>query len=112
MTVSATKIKPYFYTVVTESGSLYFLREEGGKWWLCAKNVPNERSKLLGTVSWWEIEKPNPWPPRRGHSLGMWSTLFLEPVNTPNRMPGGGKVTSRVARWYETSTPSSEEPIS
>ena len=81
----------------TETGSVYYVRQEGDHWYLSADNISSERSKELRGE--WPIHAPPVWPPRIGEPLQLISEYYDRPDHI-DRMPGGGKLTSRVVEVY------------
>jgi len=80
----------------TASGSIYWVaRNEHGDWRLRACNIPNPRSRRLDHGRWWAIRQPAPWPPRLGQPIELRAPAGL-PRDDPERMPGGGKITSPI----------------
>lgn len=86
------------YEVETVAGSTYRFRHDAdnGTWWVSADNVPNPASRSLADGEW-EIAKPWPWPPVVGLPVDFRARASLG-VDAPERVPGGGKATSRVVR--------------
>lgn len=83
------------WRIRTETGSIYHVSlSEDGRWWLGADNVPNPTSRSLADGCW-EIQRPAPWPPVPGRSLRLLAPADLS-LGDPARVPGGGKITSRV----------------
>ena len=83
------------WAVRTVSGSIYELRELAGEWSLRATNQENPYSCPVDPSRWWPIQPPTPWPPE------VLTPLVLLTQHTtawahPDRIPGGGKVTSPV----------------
>lgn len=87
--------------ITTRSGSVYRVgRGTHGRWWMAADNVPNPTSVALDPDDWWEIRRPEPWPPELGERIWLMPPEELD-CDDPRRMPGGGKRTSfvRALRW-------------
>lgn len=83
------------WTIHTRSGSLYRIAvDSAGRWWISGDNVRTPISSYLGDGCW-EIQPPSPWPPQIGSPLTFLAPPHLE-IGDPNRIPGGGKVTSPV----------------
>lgn len=89
------------FRVTTRSGSVYVVEGDGTRF-RCRKpehqekshggNVPIERPYALHNVL--------PWPPEEGVPLVMITEHFLDKGH-PDRMPGGGKITSPVTKVQE-----------
>lgn len=79
----------------TETGSTYELRVgEDGTFWFGGNNVPNPVSRPLdGRL--WRVQRPVPFPPLLGEPLFVAAPPELE-CDDPTRIPGGGKLTSRI----------------
>lgn len=83
-------------TVITRSGSIYRVaRDDEGRWWMSADNVPNPTSVRLDPDRWWTIHRPEPWPPELGERLELRPLAELD-RDDRRRVPGGGKRTSPV----------------
>lgn len=82
--------------VTTESGSVYYVREDAGRYYLRALNKPNPYSVDVSPEREWEVA-PAPWPPVVGEQMLLLSVYVWEPGH-PERIPGGGKYTSPVVR--------------
>lgn len=90
--------------VITRSGSVYRVaRDDKGRWWMSADNIPNPASVRLDPDRWWAIRAPEPWPPELGERLELLAPEGLG-RDDPRRVPGGGKRTSPVRgiRWPAT----------
>lgn len=94
LAVGATVIQT---AIGTRSGSVYYVLERDGRYWLSMANVPNPGSGRVEGL--WEIDEPDPWPAVIGASLLMPALSTLE-HDDPRRIPGGGKFTS-VVDWFE-----------
>jgi hypothetical protein len=82
--------------VHTYSGSVYIVKQtEEGNFLLQADNVPSRTSAQLNPEEEWPIQKPEPWPPQLGQPVTLLSRYFHDKTH-PDRMPGGGKITSPV----------------
>lgn len=87
------------WEITTESGSLYrFGLDADGRWWVSGDNVASPTSSSLADGSW-EIAPPAAWPPELGSPLEFRAPARLSREN-PKRVPGGGKVTSRVVEVH------------
>jgi hypothetical protein len=84
--------------IQTETGSCYIVREEDGQFFLSGDNKLNPNSAPIQDGEW-EIAQPNPWPPEKGRQLLFYSVHFQH-FSHRERMPGGGKLTSRVVDSY------------
>lgn len=83
-------------SVRTATGSVYRMVEDGEtRWWLNADNVANPTSRRLDPQVWWRIQQPDPWPPELGSPVMLLAPLEFDRRN-PERLPGGGKITSPV----------------
>lgn len=82
------------FVFITLSGSVYVIASRASTWWAIGVNVPNPRS---GSVAgrWYRIEPPELFPPRVGFPFEFNAAKDL-PLNSEDRMPGGGKITSIV----------------
>lgn len=83
------------YIIKTESGSVYKVRSDSdGCYWLSGENVPSFSSVAVPEGEW-QIDRPTPWPIAIGQPLQMVSAFYLA-FEHPERIPGGGKLTSPV----------------
>lgn len=83
--------------ITTFSGSVYEVRRDVARdtWWMRGDNVPSIASVPLAKDEWWEIQWPSPWPPQFNESMLLRALESLA-MDSPLRMPGGGKFTSPV----------------
>lgn len=87
------------WEITTESGSLYRVGlDADGRWWIGGDNVATPTSRSLADGCW-EIEPPAAWPPELGSPLEFRAPARLSRED-PRRVPGGGKVTSRVVEVH------------
>lgn len=87
--------------VGTATGSTYWVTElDDGTYRFAADNVPNPNSPRMDPSEWWEIERPEPWPPVSGRRLMLAAPRDMD-MDDPDRAPGGGKYTSVVTGWRE-----------
>lgn len=83
------------WEIRTLSGSLYRVAiDDEDRWWVSADNVATCTSSNLADGCW-EIQPPSPWPPVLGAPFRFVAPTHL-PIGDPERVPGGGKVTSIV----------------
>jgi hypothetical protein len=83
------------WEIRTIRGSLYWIhRHPDGRWWVSAKNLPTPDSCSLAHGCW-EIRPPVRWPPSVGRSF-VFEAPHASAPDDPNRIPGGGKITSEV----------------
>ena len=95
--------------VRTHSGSVYRVgRDEQGRWWMTACNVPHERSRRLEMGRWWHVQRPSPWPPELGERLWLIAPDDVDPGD-PRRVPGGGRHTSLVRAVRQPDVSGGEE---
>lgn len=81
--------------VQTESGSVYrFRRDPAGRWWVRAANRASAYSSPIPENLEYQVLQPKPWPPELFSILVFFSAVHDR--TSPRRIPGGGKVTSRV----------------
>lgn len=98
----ATGMALHIWRIRTSSGSTYLVAQTpDGRWFFGGSNVPNAHSQLL-PAGFWPIEAPHPWPPVTGASICLLALRAL-PLEHPQRVPGGGKVTSPVLSVDEVS---------
>lgn len=86
------------YIVTTESGSTYRVCEENDRFFLRANNVPNPNSVAIPDREWEVVPQDFTvfaWPPVVGQCMYL-SCIHELDRDHPDRMPGGGKITSRV----------------
>jgi hypothetical protein len=79
-----------------------------GEYWLRADNVPNPLSRSITPDRWWRIDTPEPWPPQVGLNLLLPAHRTLR-LDDPERIPGGGMITSPVQDLTDAS-PTQAEP--
>jgi hypothetical protein len=81
--------------IETATGSKYVLtRRPDNSWWVSGENQVSDTSRSLGDRAW-PIQPPM--LPREGESWVFFSLFQFEPDH-PDRIPGGGKITSPVVR--------------
>ena len=82
--------------VHTASNSVYtFIERDDGRFIVTGGNVVSSISGGLNGF-WWEITRPEPWPPVLSEVLMFVSTLVDQKPGTKGRLPGGGKITSPI----------------
>ena len=103
MALIYSEVMTILVRISTASGSEYLVKcHRDDSWWCSAYNVVNKTSTQLEGTGWWRIAPPSPWPPVIG-----WPIVLVTPetlrFGDPDRMPGGGKVTSPVIEvvWIE-----------
>jgi hypothetical protein len=95
--------------VTTRSGSIYDIVETSdGEYGLRVDNVPNPLSRSITPDRWWRIDTPEPWPPQVGLNLLLPAHRTLR-LDDPERIPGGGMITSPVQDLTDAS-PMQDEP--
>ena len=103
MALIYSEVMTILVRIRTASGSEYLVKcHRDDSWWCSARNVPNTTSTPLEGTGWWRILPPSPWPPVIGWPFVMVTPATLR-FGDPDRMPGGGKVTSAVIEvvWIE-----------
>jgi hypothetical protein len=96
-TTAPTKTIRRIFRVVTRSGSVYKIAESNFAEFYVF-------SVALRPVFWWGVEAPDPWPPVIGHPLQL-IALLRYAMDDPERMPGGGKITSPLTSIDEITFP-------
>jgi hypothetical protein len=92
------------WEIRTLSGSLYRVAiDDANRWWVSADNVATCTSSNLADGCW-EIQPPSPWPPVLGAPFRFVAPTHL-PIGDPERVPGGGKVTSVVVAFAPAEAP-------
>jgi len=70
-------------------------------------NVENPHSRRINPGLGWEVERPDPWPPRLGrvsqYGFGIALISIYDEQDHPDRMPGGGRWTSPIVdiKWED-----------
>jgi hypothetical protein len=84
--------------VTTASHSVYAIERRGDGWFLFASHLPSATSEDINGAAW-QIEEPA--MPELGRSWILTSFHYFDWDN-PDRIPGGGKITSPVVEIFST----------
>lgn len=90
------------FVVTTTSGSEYVVEGNGTEFRYLAlsKQAAPDPVFNVKVVGDYDLDKVSPWPPEVNRPLLM-VTKHLDDINHPDRMPGGGKITSPVVKVDE-----------
>jgi hypothetical protein len=90
------------YKVTTESGSVYHVGGDGKAFmfYVPARQVNPSVVDNKPITQAYEANSVLPWPPEPGRAMIVITKHYHEPDH-PDRMPGGGKVTSTVVKVEE-----------